>query len=127
MARTLQAKEWNRTSEQELNQNFPLHRACRDGDIDALHCLLQQKDSAALHLSLEDTYYGWTPLHWACYFGKPECLQLLLKSSDGNVPDIKTSVYNQTPTHIAAFTGHSECLQILIEAKSDLDCQNQKL
>ncbi|MPC83443.1 Ankyrin repeat domain-containing protein 10 [Portunus trituberculatus] len=60
---------WSVMSETALAKNFPLHRACRDGDVAALAALLQQ-DATHRHLTLEDTYYGWTPTHWAAYFGK---------------------------------------------------------
>lgn len=55
------------SSEEVLNIRFPLHRACRDGDMGAL-CTLLQRGSE--QLSVEDSFYGWTPLHWAAHFGK---------------------------------------------------------
>jgi len=55
------------SSEEVLNIRFPLHRACRDGDVGALCSLLQ---CSADQLSVEDSFYGWTPLHWAAHFGK---------------------------------------------------------
>lgn len=48
---------------------FPVHRACRDGDIGALVSLLQQLSNQA-HLTAEDSCYGWTPLHWAAHYGQ---------------------------------------------------------
>lgn len=55
------------SSEEVLNIRFPLHRACRDGDVGALCSLLQCSTD---QLSVEDSFYGWTPLHWAAHFGK---------------------------------------------------------
>lgn len=55
------------SSEEVLSIRFPLHRACRDGDVGALCSLLQ---CSADQLSVEDSFYGWTPLHWAAHFGK---------------------------------------------------------
>lgn len=55
------------SSEEVLNIRFPLHRACRDGDVGALCSLLQRGSD---QLSVEDSFYGWTPLHWAAHFGK---------------------------------------------------------
>lgn len=57
------------SSEEVLNSRFPLHRACRDGDVGAL-CSLLQCTSNPADLTVEDTFYGWTPLHWAAHFGK---------------------------------------------------------
>lgn len=56
------------SSEELLSLRFPLHRACRDGDIAALRSLLAA--SAPADVGLEDNFYGWTPLHWAAHFGK---------------------------------------------------------
>ena len=60
------------SSEEVLNSRFPLHRACRDGDVGAL-CSLLQRTSNPADLSVEDTFYGWTPIHWAAHFGKVTC------------------------------------------------------
>lgn len=57
------------SSEEVLNARFPLHRACRDGDVGAL-CSLLQGTSNPADLSVEDSFYGWTPIHWAAHFGK---------------------------------------------------------
>lgn len=56
------------SSEELLSLRFPLHRACRDGDLATLCSLLQQTPRA--HLAAEDSFYGWTPVHWAAHFGK---------------------------------------------------------
>lgn len=57
------------SSEEVLTSRFPLHRACRDGDVGAL-CSLLQCTSNPADLAVEDTFYGWTPIHWAAHFGK---------------------------------------------------------
>lgn len=57
------------SSEEVLTSRFPLHRACRDGDVGAL-CSLLQCTSNPADLTVEDTFYGWTPIHWAAHFGK---------------------------------------------------------
>lgn len=48
---------------------FPIHRACRDGDVGALMSMLEQLSNQA-HLTAEDSRYGWTPMHWAAYCGQ---------------------------------------------------------
>lgn len=57
------------SNDEVLNNRFPLHRACRDGDVGALSSLLQCATNQA-DLVAEDSFYGWTPIHWAAHFGK---------------------------------------------------------
>ncbi|XP_063872115.1 serine/threonine-protein phosphatase 6 regulatory ankyrin repeat subunit B-like isoform X3 [Scylla paramamosain] len=114
---------WSVMSETALAKNFPLHRACRDGDVAALTALLQQ-DATHRHLTLEDTYYGWTPTHWAAYFGKLECLKVLVKSSGSVHAGMTTSRFTQTPAHIAAFAGHPHCLLWLLQTGLNVNTQD---
>lgn len=62
------AAEAGFSSEELLSLRFPLHRACRDGDVAALRALLQR--APRTHLAAEDSSYGWTPVHWAAHFGR---------------------------------------------------------
>uniref|UniRef100_A0A8D1L3P3 Ankyrin repeat domain 10 n=1 Tax=Sus scrofa TaxID=9823 RepID=A0A8D1L3P3_PIG len=112
------------SSEELLSLRFPLHRACRDGDLAALCSLLQQTPRA--HLAAEDSFYGWTPVHWAAHFGKLECLMQLVRA--GATLDVSTTRYAQTPAHIAAFGGHPQCLVWLIQAGASInkpDCEGE--
>ncbi|XP_046519633.1 ankyrin repeat domain-containing protein 10 [Equus quagga] len=112
------------SSEELLSLRFPLHRACRDGDLAALCSLLQQTPRA--HLAAEDSFYGWTPVHWAAHFGKLECLIQLVQA--GATLDVSTTRYAQTPAHIAAFGGHPQCLIWLIQAGASInkpDCEGE--
>ncbi|XP_034042166.1 LOW QUALITY PROTEIN: ankyrin repeat domain-containing protein 10-like [Thalassophryne amazonica] len=109
------------SSEEVLNVRFPLHRACRDGDVSALRCLLQCVSSPA-DLTVEDTFYGWTPIHWAAHFGKLECVMLLVQIGCG--VNTVTSRFAQTPMHIAAFGGHPDCLLWLLQAGADMNKQD---
>lgn len=61
------------SNDEVLNNRFPLHRACRDGDVGALCSLLQCATNQA-DLVAEDSFYGWTPIHWAAHFGKVRSL-----------------------------------------------------
>ena len=58
---------WGKTSEELLKNQYPLHRCCRDGDVEALSVLLHEGNHG---IYVEDSFYGWTPAHWASYFGK---------------------------------------------------------
>lgn len=57
------------SNDEVLITRFPLHRACRDGDVRAL-CSLLQRPGERAQLQAEDSFYGWTPIHWAAHFGK---------------------------------------------------------
>eukprot|EP00058_Branchiostoma_floridae_P026189 XP_002611679.1 hypothetical protein BRAFLDRAFT_63637 [Branchiostoma floridae] len=58
---------WGNSSEQILVEHFPMHRACRDGNVCLLSSLLE---AGVFSPYEEDQFYGWTPAHWAAYFGK---------------------------------------------------------
>uniref|UniRef100_G3VA06 Ankyrin repeat domain 10 n=1 Tax=Sarcophilus harrisii TaxID=9305 RepID=G3VA06_SARHA len=112
------------SSEELLTLRYPLHRACRDGDLAALCALLQHTPRA--HLAAEDSFYGWTPVHWAAHFGKLECLIQLVRA--GATLNVCTTRFAQTPAHIAAFGGHPECLIWLIQAGANInkqDCEGE--
>ncbi|XP_034142590.1 ankyrin repeat domain-containing protein 10b isoform X2 [Esox lucius] len=106
------------SSEEVLNVRYPLHRACRDGDIRALCSLLQCTTNPA-DLTVEDSFYGWTPIHWAAHFGKLECVMRLVQVGCG--VNSVTTRFAQTPTHIAAFGGHPECMLWLLQAGADIN------
>uniref|UniRef100_W5MRQ5 Ankyrin repeat domain 10b n=1 Tax=Lepisosteus oculatus TaxID=7918 RepID=W5MRQ5_LEPOC len=109
------------SSEEVLNIRFPLHRACRDGDIGAL-CSLLQRTANRADLVAEDSFYGWTPIHWAAHFGKLECVMQLVGVGSG--VNATTTRFAQTPAHIAAFGGHPECLLWLLQAGADINRQD---
>ncbi|XP_061647815.1 ankyrin repeat domain-containing protein 10b isoform X4 [Phyllopteryx taeniolatus] len=109
------------SSEEVLNSRFPLHRACRDGDVGALCSFLQTTANPA-DLNVEDTFYGWTPIHWAAHFGKLECVMHLVQVGCG--VNVVTSKFAQTPTHISAFGGHPQCLLWLLQAGADINRQD---
>lgn len=50
----------------------PMHRACKDGDLQSLIYLVTQGDRIAVfhNINEQDRYLLWTPAHWASYFGK---------------------------------------------------------
>uniref|UniRef100_A0A1A8NXQ0 Ankyrin repeat domain 10b n=2 Tax=Nothobranchius TaxID=28779 RepID=A0A1A8NXQ0_9TELE len=111
------------SSEEVLNSRFPLHRACRDGDVGAL-CSLLQCISNPADLSVEDAFYGWTPIHWAAHFGKLECVMRLVQVGC----NVNVCVYawaclilmrnagGLTAADLAHAQGFQECAQILANA-----------
>ncbi|XP_041699755.1 ankyrin repeat domain-containing protein 10 isoform X4 [Coregonus clupeaformis] len=91
------------SSEEVLNVRFPLHRACRDGDIGAL-CSLLQCTSNPADLAVEDSFYGWTPIHWAAHFGK--------------------DYVGETPIHKAARADSLDCVNALLIQGAKADMRN---
>ncbi|XP_049919483.1 ankyrin repeat domain-containing protein 10-like [Epinephelus moara] len=109
------------SGDEAFKGRFPIHRACRDGDVGALVSLLQQPPNRA-HLTTEDSCYGWTPLHWAAHYGQLECVVRLVQM--GCEVNTVTSRFNQTPTHTAAFGGHPHCVVWLTQAGADVNRQD---
>ncbi|KAK2908894.1 hypothetical protein Q8A67_004731 [Cirrhinus molitorella] len=109
------------SNDEVLNIRYPLHRACRDGDVGALCSLLQRSTNQA-DLVAEDSFYGWTPIHWAAHFGKLECVMRLVQV--GCEVNALTTRFAQTPAHIAAFGGHPECLLWLLHTGAEINRQD---
>ncbi|KAA8579864.1 ankyrin repeat domain-containing protein 10 isoform X2 [Etheostoma spectabile] len=109
------------SSDEVFNSRFPIHRACRDGDVGALVSQLQQLSNQA-HLTVEDSCYGWSPIHWAAHYGQLECVVRLVQL--GCEVNTVTSRFNQTPTHTAAFGGHPHCVVWLTQAGADVNMQD---
>ncbi|XP_045066031.1 ankyrin repeat domain-containing protein 10-like [Coregonus clupeaformis] len=109
------------SNDEVLNIRYPLHRACRDGDVGALCSLLQCTTNLA-DLITEDSFYGWTPIHWAAHVGKLECVMRLVQV--GCEVNAMTTRFAQTPAHIAAFGGHPECVLWLLQAGADINRQD---
>ncbi|XP_076579170.1 ankyrin repeat domain-containing protein 10a [Chaetodon auriga] len=109
------------SSDEAFTSRFPIHRACRDGDVGALVPLLQQLSNQA-YLTVEDSCHGWTPMHWAAHYGQLECVVRLVQM--GCEVNTLTSRFNQTPTHTAAFGGHPHCVLWLTQAGADVNRQD---
>ena len=60
-----------------------LHQAVRDHDLKQIEQLLTQGESIN-----DKDWLGYTPLHWAVYFGYPDLIELLI--SKGADPDIQS-------------------------------------
>lgn len=103
---------WN---EMDLAMKFPLHKACKDGDQNSIPLLLENN---ALLARTEDCFLGWTPAHWAAYFGQTDCLMTVLTYlvPSFSTVDIQTSKNFLTPAHCAAQGGRAQCLQYLLGA-----------
>lgn len=111
---------WGGESEDIIKRDFPVHRACRDGDVKFLH---QVREVATREqLTAEDKFYGWTPIHWAAYFGQADCLAVLVGFGIG--VNLRTTRFKQTPCHIASFGGHPRCLIQLLRSGANFHAQD---
>ncbi|XP_076806153.1 ankyrin repeat domain-containing protein 10-like isoform X2 [Clavelina lepadiformis] len=111
---------WGTESEEVIARQYPIHKACRDGNAVALSRLVAV--ATPDQMVVEDQFYGWTPLHWAAYFGKIDCLNGLLMT--GVNVNIRTSRFQQTPAHISAFGGHPNCLCELVKSGADIHARD---
>lgn len=61
------------SQEKILQDQYPFHKACRDGDLNfldrSLSELMKEHPNNSVLLQ-EDNFYGWAPIHWAAYYGQ---------------------------------------------------------
>jgi len=82
-----------------------LHQAIRDHDIEKIQSLLSEEAGVN-----EKDWLGYAPLHWACYFGYPDVVELLLNSgADSNLK----SDTGRTPLEIAKAMEYTELVELL--------------
>ncbi|XP_023241602.1 serine/threonine-protein phosphatase 6 regulatory ankyrin repeat subunit A-like isoform X2 [Centruroides sculpturatus] len=113
---------WSEYNENVLRCKYPLHRCCRDGDVEMIEYLIT---CVRYSVQTEDCFHSWTPFHWACRFGKLDCLQKLASYLPSNTSiDIKSSRNLQTPLHISALACQSHCLLWLLQAGADENNQD---
>ncbi|XP_022321207.1 uncharacterized protein LOC111123264 isoform X5 [Crassostrea virginica] len=111
---------WSMSTEELFHRNFPVHQACRNGDLESLSALLS---SGNVDFYEEDSFTGWSPLHWAANFGKLACLRKLSSLSQYGC-DNPSSKFQQSPLHMASCAGHPHCTQWLIQSGANLDRQD---
>ncbi|XP_006813217.1 ankyrin repeat domain-containing protein 66-like [Saccoglossus kowalevskii] len=88
-----------------------LHELACDGDAEALEEAIRTTGLDVNDTDMECS--GKTPLHWACYLGRLECVKVLIK----NKANVSSRMFDgKTPAHCAAETGQIECLRALIAA-----------
>jgi ankyrin repeat protein len=95
-----------------------IHRAAREGHLQALEVLLQWKAD----VNARDRRQV-SALHEACKNGHEDCVHLLLHhKADPNCKKMNSSVTNGgfTPLHFAASRGELECMQALVAAGGDV-------
>jgi len=116
------------SQEKILQDQYPFHKACRDGDLNfldrSLSELMKEHPNNSVLLQ-EDNFYGWAPIHWAAYYGQNQVLIGLIKM--GIDKNLKTSEHEQTPAHLAAFGSHPDTIMVLNEANANLNAKDHLL
>ena len=92
--------------------NEQLYWAARDGHTEEVVRLLGE----GVDPNWQNEEFGWTALHWACYYNRHQILTILV-NSNANI-NIKDR-YKDTPLHIACMEGSFECVPLLVVAGCD--------
>jgi hypothetical protein len=91
--------------------------AARNGDTARVRELLRKGANA----NAKDRG-GWTPLHWAAFWGHVDVAKLLLEhGADVNARDEDS----RTPLHVAAAGGHAEVARLLLERGADANARGK--
>jgi len=93
----------------EWTSLFPAHKAACEGDVTTLRSTLQAGPGQVNALDND----GWTPMHYAAWYGQLAAVQLLLDTpgADANAPAKETGA---RPLHLAAGTGRVDVVQLLL-------------
>lgn len=65
--------------------------------------------------------HGNTPLHWAAFKNKPECVKLLLSYNAD--PNARAHPSGWTPLHDASYSNSTDCIELLIDAGGRVDAR----
>jgi uncharacterized protein len=91
-----------------------ISEAAQTGDLSRLRELLEGNPAFA---SMPDSQ-GYTPLHYAAYFGQLEAARFLL-GIGAEMSAVSMDPLRNHPLHAAASSGHGEVVQLLLEAGAD--------
>lgn len=96
-----------------MMDEFAIHRAAKDGNLEMVRHLLEQR----VTLDSRDDY-GLTPLHWAADEGWCEVVQLLISNKcDLDVKDAE----GQTPLVQVAFSGKKVVVDLLLKSGAQVN------
>ena len=103
-------------SGESSNGTFPLLAAIENGYREIALLLLISCDKIGDVNRSSET--GWTPLHWAVYYGFDDVVLLLIKR--GASVSCRTKADQMTPIHIASFYNRTKCLQIMLKENNGI-------
>lgn len=93
-----------------------LHSAVYDNKMCIVRLSLAR--GAAIHEPMSD---GWTPLHVAAFYGRPDAARTLLEH---NARVDARADLGETPLHFAADRGHVAVARLLLEHGADPDARD---
>lgn len=101
-----------------------LHQAARHDNIELAALLLEHAEEGYINekKAPNEPQGSCTALHYACYYGSPWMVRLLLEN--GADPNIETSsgpYMGSTPLQIAAFRGLNDTVELLVESRAQID------
>jgi ankyrin repeat protein len=99
-----------------VDPDLDVFEATTLGYVDRLRERLEAEPSSVSDFSPD----GFTPLHYAAFFGKPEVARLLLEHGAGVDVYTRNAFANQ-PLHAAAAGRHIEVCRVLIAAGADVN------
>lgn len=108
MRSNVSSKNTKRNRNNNLEE-YPLHLACQNGQIEVVGKLLQEFSP----FTLEQDMNRWSPLHYAAWHGHHRIVELLLRSKRFSVNAVDNS--HMSPLHLAAIGGRSEVIRILLD------------
>jgi len=103
----------------------PVHQAAENGDLKLIELFL----NTSYDMNTGDGH-GRTALHWACFNGRTEVVQLFIQSSKEYGIDLNArDVAGWTPFHWACFGGSTETVRLLMKNRKEFaidikDAQN---
>ncbi len=103
-----------------LNPKLDIFQACVAGETQAVLSEID-RDPTLLEKRSSD---GWTPLHLAAFFGRPELATALLDRG-AQVDARSTNAMKNTPLHAAAAGGHAELVDLLVKRGADPNAQQE--
>eukprot|EP00118_Oscarella_pearsei_P001459 m.7496 g.7496 ORF g.7496 m.7496 type:complete len:419 (+) comp18811_c0_seq1:453-1709(+) len=103
---------------QDHNGLNALHQAAKKGH-DKMIKTLVKKGKFSVHAKDK---YGWSPLHWACWMGKPGCARALLDCKAN--PNVLDKI-DSNCVHGAAINGHANVIRALALSKCDFNVQRK--
>ncbi|KAK3190211.1 hypothetical protein Dsin_029772 [Dipteronia sinensis] len=99
----------NSVTHEGPNGKTALHAAIRRKSADLTRQILEKKKS----LTKEIDDYGWTPLHYAAYYGYLQVSRILLEF-DKSAAYVTDTSRRMTPLHLAASQGHKDVMREII-------------
>ena len=105
----------------DSNGRSSLHWAVRNGHVAIMNLLIQAGADPR-----KPDRDGWTCMHYACRYRRPDCVKILLASKHGSVLVSAKEALGATPLHVCSASGVTDCAILVATSKKapDLDAKN---